>query len=97
MPSLRLLTSPAWVTADRSRSVRVVRRNTSRCVGASAADRCPTCWDSAATWWWVSRTRKTDSSRPAVTYPMPSRKGSGRRPQVAATQPVASAEIATAK
>ncbi|OHE86655.1 MAG: hypothetical protein A2579_03555 [Lysobacterales bacterium RIFOXYD1_FULL_69_11] len=68
MPSLRLLTSPAWLTLDRSRSRQLVRRKTSPADnGATSACR----RDSAATWCRVSRTSHAESSRPIATNPTP--------------------------
>ena len=37
IPSLRLFTSPAWLTDERFRSRAVVRQKTSLCVGTSAS------------------------------------------------------------
>src|SRR6185503_15780686 len=69
MPSLRLLTSPAWLTADRLRSLRLVRQNTSRGLGVGPTE--AACFASRATCALVSRTRSTDSRRPRATKPTP--------------------------
>src|SRR4029453_2811431 len=59
MPSLRLLTSPAWLTADRLRSLRLVRQNTSRGLGLGPIE--PARFASRPTGGLVSRTKSTES------------------------------------
>ncbi len=65
MPSLRLLTRPAWLTLDRLRSVSEVRRKISRCVSATTGS--TDAFTSSATWCRVSRTASIDSNRPVAT------------------------------
>jgi hypothetical protein len=96
IPSFRLFTSPAWLMDESSRSVKLVRRKTSRGLSAcgSAAPARLASW---ATWCCVSRTASTERPSPNTTNPTPRTKGSGRSPYLEASQPVASAESATAK
>jgi hypothetical protein len=64
MPSFKLLTSPAWLTLDRLRSLNVVRQNTSRCDTCASACFAERSAVSCATWSRVSCTSNAEISSP---------------------------------
>ncbi len=67
MPSLRLLTKPAWLTLERFGSRSVVSQKTS--LGLRSL--CGVSADSSAACWLVSRTRRTESARPIAANATP--------------------------
>src|SRR5579884_4008345 len=81
-PSLRLLTMPAWLAADRARSRKLVRAKTSLVDSPAWASAEAATWVRAS--WracpWVSRTNRVERPRPSPAKAMPRKNGSGRNP-----------------
>jgi hypothetical protein len=98
-PSLRLLTSPAWLAAGRAFSWKLVRVKICRPVSPSWWPPSRGVWvvASCRAWWWVSQTSTVDRPRPRAAKARPSRNGAGRRPCSAAREPVAAEVAATAR
>src|SRR5438445_13817990 len=92
-PSLRLLTKPAWLHADRLRSAKLVSTNTRlNDRGGTIGPGCARASLRAKA--VVSCTNKADSNRPHVAIETPERKSALRKPYVLATS--AHAHVASA-
>src|SRR5579863_4894398 len=93
MPSLRLLTRPAWQHEDMAGSRNDV--TVKMCENFDARWVAPRALASASAWAWVSRTNN-DRTKPAIATPIPIRNGAVLKPYDDASVAVAYAASATA-